>query len=714
MIIDFLPPPRLNYSTSVSKWTRVVFSAVVATAASIFAIEPPAALAQVCATPGKDAVGSISGVMNTYYPGSGTTSGTTVSIGTIRPGSGEAIAAGDLVLIIQMQDGSTANVPNTSAPTGVGKYEYAKVASVNGSSLTLATALTHAYTQDLSSRQTFQVIRIPQYLSATFAGGVTALPWDGTSGGVVAIDVYGDLHFNSQSIDVTGKGFRGGGSRGVAADGSKEVAYWYQGTPVAIDRSVPTIFDGTYNGTQDFYPNKRLASFKGEGTAGTPRLVYDGITLQDNGVEGYPAGDLGRNAIGNAGGGGVVAGILNLPATIPGHDAGGGGGGNIGKGGLGGDTWEPVPGRWQNGGFGGMDIAAASTQIVMGGGGGAGITTNATKMANRPPADGVANGGPGGGIVFVRAGSIVGSGSISAQGLIGTKGDETDGGGGGGGGGAVMVSAKTGTFAGLTVNASGGNGSDSTYQQHGPGGGGGGGLVAYGGGATGVPNSVIAGGAAGFDAPIVSTITASHYGSKEGSPGGLLTGLNYAGCSKTNLLLVKRITAINNQPITGVVHSYPNDSDPNWPSATYLQGAIDGGVVKPGDEVEYTIYYLNTGNNSAKNVRICDRLHKSLIFQTQFDTANIATVGKGINFTPGNSIPQYLTNSAGDDRGFLSTISPLPENCNLAANPTDAASLSNNVLVVDVANGINYLPGAISPGNPPNSFGYIRFKAKLQ
>jgi uncharacterized repeat protein (TIGR01451 family) len=705
MMIDLLFLPKSNYSTSTTNWTGVIFSAVVATA-SILAIEPPAALAQVCATPGRDAVGSISGVVNTYYPGSGTTSGTTVSISTIRSGGGGVIAAGDLVLIIQMQDGSIA--------TGVGKYEYAKVTAVNGNSLTLATALTHTYTQDSSNRQTFQVIRIPQYLAATFAGSVTALPWDGTSGGIVAIDVYGDLNFNSQSIDVTGKGFRGGGSRGVAADGSKEVAYWYLGTPVPIDRSVPTIFDGTYNGTQDFYPNKRLASFKGEGTAGTPRLVYDGITLQDNGVEGYPAGDLGRNAIGNAGGGGVVAGILNLPATIPGHDAGGGGGGNIGTGGLGGDTWEPVPGRWQNGGFGGAKITAALTQIVMGGGGGAGITTNGTKMTNHSPADGVANGGPGGGIVLVRAGSIVGSGSISAQGLIGTKGDETDGGGGGGAGGSVVVTAKAGSFAGLIVNVSGGNGSDSTYQQHGPGGGGGGGLVAYGGGATGAPTSESAGGAAGFDAPRVSTITASHYGSTEGSSGGLLTGLTYFGCSQTNLILVKRITAINNQPITGVVHSYPNDSDPNWPSATYLQGAIDGGAVKPGDEIEYTIYYLNTGNSPAKNVRICDRLHKSLIFQTQFDTTNIGTVGKGINFTPGNNLPQYLTNSAGDDRGFLATTIPLPANCNLAANPTDSASLSNNVLVVDVADGINYLPGTISPGNPPTSYGYIRFKAKIQ
>jgi hypothetical protein len=47
-------------------------------------------------------------VVNTYYPGTGTASAgsNTVGIGSIRLGGGNAIAAGDLVLIIQMQDGS--------------------------------------------------------------------------------------------------------------------------------------------------------------------------------------------------------------------------------------------------------------------------------------------------------------------------------------------------------------------------------------------------------------------------------------------------------------------------------------------------------------------------------------------------------------------------------------------------------------------------------
>jgi uncharacterized repeat protein (TIGR01451 family) len=688
---------------------------VICSTLCITAITSEAAMAQVCGTPGKDGVAAtVGGVLNTYYPGTGSATGTTVTVGTVRSGGGNAITAGDLILIMQMQDGSTTNFANSAAYGGgmnstVGNYEYARVSAFSGSTLTLTKALINTYTQ--GTQKTFQVIRIPQYISATLDGSVTALPWDGSSGGVVAIDVYNNLDFNNKSINVTGQGFRGGGSR--------DVAYWYASP---IDKTVPTVVAGTYAGTNNFYANNKLASFKGEGTAGTPRYTYNGTTLQNSGAEGYPLGDLGRGAPGNAGGGGVVAGILKTtsPKTIPGHDAGGGGGGNIGTGGLGGDTWEPATGgRWQNGGFGGSSITASTSRILLGGGGGAGITTNSTQMVDRSADDGIINGGPGGGIVMVRTGTITGTGTISAQGVMGTKGNSTDAGGGGGAGGSVVVAARSGSFAGLSVNVSGGNGSDATYREHGPGGGGGGGLVAYGGGATGMPSNTIAGGAAGFDL----SVPPYNHGSMPGSLGGTVSTLVHTGCTKTKILLVKRITAINGQPITGVLRESDDDKDPNWPSATFLQGAItygtaglnDAGKVKPGDELEYTIYYLNTGNGSAKNVRVCDRLNKNLIFQTQFDATNAATVGKGISLNPGGtSTSQYLTNIDNDDKGFLSTSTPLPTNCNLAGNTIDSVNLSNNVVVVDLADNVTALPGIISPGNPSNSFGYIKFKVKVK
>src|SRR5438309_2803599 len=66
------------------------------------------AQAQVCANAGKDGPGgTLSGVINTYYPGTASVSAgnTSISIGT-STGSATPIASGDLLLVIQMQDAS--------------------------------------------------------------------------------------------------------------------------------------------------------------------------------------------------------------------------------------------------------------------------------------------------------------------------------------------------------------------------------------------------------------------------------------------------------------------------------------------------------------------------------------------------------------------------------------------------------------------------------
>jgi trimeric autotransporter adhesin len=183
--------------------------------------------------------------------------------------------------------------------------------------------------------------------------------------------------------------------------------------------------------------------------------------------------------------------------------------------------------------------------------------------------------------------------------------------------------------------------------------------------------------------------------------------------SRADLLIVKRITAINGTPINTIIDD-PNstkDNHANWP-ANYLVGAIDGGRVKPKDEIEYTIYYLNSGENNIRDARICDRLNANFSFQTQFDINDSGTIGKGISFIPGITAATYLTNASDSDRGFLSTSSTLPTNCNLAANTT--TNLSDDVVVVDVASGSNRLLGSIGAGNPAGSYGKIKFKVKVK
>jgi uncharacterized repeat protein (TIGR01451 family) len=171
---------------------------------------------------------------------------------------------------------------------------------------------------------------------------------------------------------------------------------------------------------------------------------------------------------------------------------------------------------------------------------------------------------------------------------------------------------------------------------------------------------------------------------------------------------VKRITAVTDG-VTNTTTNFssfvddPSTSDDNhsgWPSG-YLLGAIDGGKVKPGDEVEYTIYFLNGGENRITQAKVCDRLNADLIFQSQFDTS--ATSNQGILLAQGIG-SQYLTNISDSDRGLLSSSSTMPLDCNITSNST--LNLSNNVVVVDVATSSNPLLGG--------ERGYIKFKVKVR
>ena len=482
------------------------------------------AWAQTCATPGLNGPNaSLSGTINSYYPGTGGTvnaGSTSIPVGGIDTsggGAATAIATGDLLIVMQMQGaqinasnsdcygdgtgtaGCATRVTTTSSYAGgntatnflAGNWEYCTAigpvaagsvavrcaggaGTVNAYSATAATATSGAYR--------YQVIRVPQYSSATLAGTVTAAAWNGATGGVAALQVAGTLTMGGNSIDASRRGFRGGG---VTFSGT-------YGPPV-IDPTNGTSF---YRAVAGALPGGEVeGNFKGEGIAGTPRLVYNGTAQVDTGTDGYPNGSRGRGAPGNAGGGGKN------------QNAGGAGGGNGGRGGNGGGGWNdvsrPITFR-DSGGHGGdgnsragNNLALSINRMIMGGGGGAGhVDGGGTSCATG------GWGGNGGGIVIVKAGAFAGNGSLLADGNPGfrpnTAGSCTDAAGGGGAGGSVYVATDSGSLAGVTVNARGGAGVNSSYAEHGPGGGGGGGAVRYTG--TGAPAITVTGGAAGLDA----------------------------------------------------------------------------------------------------------------------------------------------------------------------------------------------------------------------
>ena len=433
-------------------------------------------------------------IINSYYPGTGNplSGASSLVVGTINAaGSATAIAAGDLILIIQMQ-GADINTTNTNSyGDGVnsavasgylstnlyaGYYEYANVASVAGSTINLTYPLinnyyTRAFSAGNSIRR-YQVIRVPRYYNLTInaSSSITAAPWNGSSGGVVVVDAINVLTFTNSTSVITanGMGFRGGGGKqfgGVAA-GNTNGSGAITNTDYRWNSPVTTAANTT-------------GGSKGEGIAGTPVYLPNATTstTTTGTLEGYVNGSLGWGAPANAGGGGTDG-----SAGTNEYNPGGGGGGNGGAGGKGGSGWENGlnnPNTYPTGGYGGSAYTQyALSRIIMGGGGGAGTGNNSTS-ANEFSMSGAS----GGGIILCRAGSYTGSGQLTANGANAATmatGGQTDAAGGGGAGGTIVVVTTAGNTGlnNLTVTATGGTGGTmSAYYSHGPGGGGGGGII---------------------------------------------------------------------------------------------------------------------------------------------------------------------------------------------------------------------------------------------
>lgn len=238
--------------------------------------------------------------------------------------------------------------------------------------------------------------------------------------------------------------------------------------------------------------------------------------------------------------------------------------------------------------------------------------------------------------------------------------------------------------------------------------------------------------------PIVLTVNvaanapASVTNSVTTSGGGETNTTNNTATDPTTILvkrfaLVKRITAINgsttnlndpNNPLDdinllalvndGVANSA--DDEANWP-AGYLVGAINAGFIKPGDTVEYTIYFLNADGAAVENVRICDRL-----LPRQTLVSDIYGAGADVELQLGSSPVLGLSqeNDASDRTEFIAPSVSVPTTCNLLGSNDDGT------LRVDVTGpagtgipALTALPGSISSGSPNDSYGRIRFRTRI-
>ncbi|MDQ2854851.1 MAG: DUF11 domain-containing protein [Acidobacteriota bacterium] len=623
---------------------------------ALFALSPSRVLAQVCGNPGQDGPGgTLTGVVNTYFPGAGTANAgtTSITVGASNfSGAATPVAIGDLLLVMQMQDASInssnsnsygdgnggAPASGVTALNSAGRFEFVVATNsigLGGGTITIRGAgLTYSYVRAAATsskgQSTFQVIRVPQYSSATLSSTLTAAPWDGTSGGVLVLDVAGNLTA-SGTVSVDGLGFRGGGAQ-----------QWGGGSGSQTDwRTAAT---NTANGS------------KGEGIAGTPRYIYDGFSVVDTLVDGYPNGSMARGAPGNAGGGGTDG----NPAAND-ENTGGGGGSNGGAGGVGGNSWNS---NFAGGGYGGAAVAAAVNRMVLGGGGGAGSRNNSSGDAS--------SGGRGGGMVLIRAGTVSGSGTISANGSAGVP-ALNDGGGGGGAGGSILVVANSGGLASFSLRANGGRGADAWPSQapngtpgerHGPGGGGGGGFVAVTSGTT----TSLSGGANG-----ITTTASDSYGSTPGSTGAsiTITATNVPGASSgTQCVPVLTVGKTTSTP-----------------------------AVNSGATATYAITTSNPANTSdAENVAISDALPGAFAYVTtvSITLAGGATRPTTTNPAAGATNPSFsvFTIPAGGSVVITFTVSVPANASGTFQNPATATYLDPKRTVVGGTITASYNPAS--------------------
>lgn len=492
---------------------------------------------------------TIAGTINEYFPGATTAAAgsTTISLGTAA-GTAHTLAANDLVLIIQMQDAAINTTNGSTYGDGIsgsgstnlnnaGVYEYATVVSYSAPTLTVKAAgpgggLLYTYTSAAASSsqgaRTFQVVWVPNYSNGTLSGALTAPAWNGSTGGIVALNIEGILTLGGQTISVDGLGFRG-------APG-----LYQSGAASALNTDYRFTAPTAYN-TGTLTQVAGADGSKGEGIAGTPEWIENATTITGGVVtagsvastgqtyaQGYPLGSMARGAPGNAGGGATDA-----DPTANDQNAGGGGGANGGAGGQGGDSWNS---NLSVGGLGGAAFPSGVSRVAMGGGGGAGSSNNNNSCTGCNFVS--SSGAPGGGIVMINAAQITGNVTITANGISAFNGTPQDGGGGGGAGGSIVflwggVSAGTST---ITLSANGGRGGDAwdsnnggtqnglNADRHGPGGGGGGGVILYSTTTNATATPTVTGGAAAITLNTANLF----YGATAGSNGASTAGIAVA------------------------------------------------------------------------------------------------------------------------------------------------------------------------------------------
>jgi hypothetical protein len=365
-----------------------------------------------------------------------TSSGRSVLSITNRDQTYHTFAAGEQVIVMQMQDNVIGSNTNNNAAFGTlsaisnaGFYDVATIYAVTSSTITLAEVIPAKFT--IGTNSSVQVVSFTSLATGNFSttADIPAVAWSESlgTGGVVAIQVGGTLTLR-HSITADGQGFAGGAISNDYESGCEPAVYQTD--------------DANY-------------AAKGKGIYLSTNIAYD----------------RGRARLLNGGGGGSD------------DNAGGAGGGNYSAGGEGGAGW--TCSATPSGGLGGIALNTyllTGTRFFMGGGGGGGQGNNGNQTA----------GAAGGGIIIIKANTITTNCNISTttkrisangNNAASTTDDGNDGAGGAGAGGTIMLlvnSFSVSSSCPLQIRANGGNGGSVLNSgAHGGGGGGGQGAIFF-------------------------------------------------------------------------------------------------------------------------------------------------------------------------------------------------------------------------------------------
>jgi len=329
------------------------------------------------------------------------------------------LAKGQILLIHQTQG------------MGAGNSELNQILDLTASTVTLARAMTNDYSAGA------QAVVVPQYTNVTVSAGgtLTAPPWDGQKGGILAFQASGAVNVDG-TVSMLGKGFRGAGASGVCFPGAPGCLLSHG--RYGESEAGPSSFSSMNNNGK----GQSSGGGGGGGTRGQDCAAGGGGSYGALGLAGAD-GSIGTCTMNNLHGGGLPGAVLgqeDLTQSIFLGPAGGEGGP---------DESGAYPGPGGNGGgiialyAGTLTVNPTSGALDAGGApGGSGVTTGPCGGTGSGMGNG--GGGAGGGIRILTAGTTaLGAGRVSALGGSGGSGGTCGTGFAGGNGGQGRIQVRT-------------------------------------------------------------------------------------------------------------------------------------------------------------------------------------------------------------------------------------------------------------------------------